>query len=393
MDNSFMASRVTSLKASAIREIFKLVGQSGIISLAGGNPSAELFPTNELAEISSDILKIQGAQALQYGVTEGYFHLREKVRVMMKNINVLSEGNDLIITSGGQQAIDLAAKVLLEEGETVVVEAPSFIGGLNSFRSYNAKLVGVQVQDDGLDVDALEAILQKQKIKLLYTIPTFQNPTGITMSLEKRKRIIDLANKYDFYILEDNPYGDLRFEGENLPTIKSMDKEGRVIYAGSFSKIISPGLRVGFVVCREDILDRIIVCKQVSDVHTPLLNQMIINSFLDKYDLNEYIDKIKKFYGEKCKLMIDCIDKEFPSFCTHTNPQGGIFLWCNLPKEYNTKELMAKCVEKKVAFVPGATCMVNIEEPCSMFRLNYSMPTKAQIEEGTHIIAGVLKNG
>lgn len=391
MNNPSIAERVKPLKASAIREIFKMVGHSDIISLAGGNPSAEIFPEEALADLAAGILRKHGTAALQYGVTEGYTPLREYVRAEMKKENILHDGDDVLITTGGQQVIDLCAKTLINEGDVVAVEAPSFIGGLNALRSYGGKLVGIEMKNDGMDLDQLEALLEHQTIKLVYTIPTFQNPTGITMSFEKRKRLLDLASRFDFYILEDNPYGKLRFAGEDVAPIKTMDEHGRVIYASSYSKLISPGMRVGYGVAPSDIFDRMVVCKQVSDVHTPCLTQMMVYEFIQNYDFDEHIQKSIRMYREKSQRMMDCMDASFPSFCHHTVPEGGIFLWCTLDGDFDTKELMARCIEKKVAFVPGATAMVDIDKPCNMLRLNYSTPTLSDIEKGIRIIADVLK--
>lgn len=392
MDNNFFAERVKPLKASAIREIFKMVGKSDIISFAGGNPSSEIFPSEALARLADEIIAEHGATALQYGVTEGYAPLREYVSEEMKKEGIMKETDSCLITTGGQQVIDLCAKSLVNEGDVVAVEAPSFIGGLNALRSYGAKLVGIEMNDDGLDTSALEELAKKEKIKLLYTIPTFQNPTGITMSLEKRKEILRLASKYDFYVLEDNPYGRLRFSGEDIPTIKSMDTEGRVIYASSYSKLISPGMRIGYGVMRDDIFDRMVVCKQTSDVHTPCLTQMMVHRFVTEYDFDEHIKKSIDMYREKCALMVEGIEKYFPENVSHTNPEGGIFLWCKFDKDVDTKVINNLCVENKVVFVPGATAMVDMDKKCNMFRLNYSTPTLSQIEEGMKIMGNVLKS-
>ncbi len=392
MSQNFISNRVKPLQASAIREIFKMVGSKDIISFAGGNPSAEIFPKEELARLASEILEKEGGLALQYGVTEGYAPLREKVKKEMTELGIMHEGDDCLITTGGQQAIDLCAKTLINEGDIVAVEAPSFIGGLNALRSFGGDLRGITVKEDGMDMDELEALAKREKIKLVYTIPTFQNPTGITMSLEKRKRLLELAGKYDFYILEDNPYGKLRFTGEDIPAIRTMDKEGRVIYASSYSKLISPGMRVGYGIARADIFDRMVVCKQVADVHTPCLTQMMVNRFIEEYDFEEHIKKSIDMYREKSSLMMKMMDELFPENCTHTVPEGGIFLWCTLDGDYDTKEIMARCIDKKVAFVPGATAMVDIDKKCNMFRLNYSTPTLADIEKGIKIMADVLKN-
>lgn len=388
------SDKVKDLEASAIREIFKLLGKPGIISFAGGAPDPKLFPKEELAEISADVLKNQGEVALQYGVTEGYAPLVEWVKNRLINQNIISEndGNGVIIGSGGQQGIDLAAKSLLNPGDAIVCEQPSFVGGLNCFRSYNAEIYGVKVEDDGLDMVALEELLKEHKnIKIVYTIATFQNPSGITMSLDKRKKLLELAEKYDFMIFEDNPYGELRFAGEDVPTMKSMDKSGRVVYFGSFSKILSPGLRLGFVACDSLLLERMIICKQVQDVHTNVLSQMIAYEFVTRYSIDEHIKKLRQTYGEKSKLMCECMDKYFPSCVTHTKPEGGLFLFCEMPEKYDAKEIMAMAVERGVAFVPGSTTMIDDKAKYSTFRMNYSTASKEEIEKGIKILGDLLK--
>lgn len=392
MNDNFIAKRVAPLKASAIREIFKMVGQSDVISFAGGNPSAEIFPSAILSHLAEEILREYGSAALQYGVTEGYAPLRSLVSDEMKKEGIMKEYDECLITTGGQQVIDLCAKSLINEGDIVAVEAPSFIGGLNALRSYGGNLVGIDVKDDGIDTEALEDLAKREKIKLLYTIPTFQNPTGITMSLKKREEVLRIAQKYDFYILEDNPYGKLRFSGEDVATIKSLDKEGRVIYASSYSKLISPGMRVGYGIVRNDIFDRMVVCKQVSDVHTPCLTQMMVNKFIKEYDFDSHIKKSIDMYKEKSSLMLECIEKYFPESCTHTTPEGGIFLWCTLKGDVDTKAINTKCVEKKVVFVPGFTAMVDMNKTYNTFRLNYSTPTLDEIERGMKIMGEVLKS-
>lgn len=383
------ADRVSKLQGSAIREMFKLLAKPGIISFAGGAPAPSLFPAKELADITHKLLSENAAVALQYGVTEGYAPLLDFVKARMKgNIH----GHDrVIITSGGQQALDLAFKSLINEGDAVVAESPSFIGGLNSLRSYNAQIIGVPVLDDGMDMDCLEKILGEKKIKLVYTIPTFQNPSGITMSLAKRKRLLELAALHDFYILEDNPYGELRFRGEDVPTIKSMDTEGRVIYAGSFSKVLSAGMRLGWSIAREDINEKMVICKQVSDVHTPLLTQMAAAEFFASYSLDEHIEKAKKLYGSRCAAMLEAMDKFFPEGCNYTRPEGGIFLWCTLPEGYDSGALLKKAIERSVAFVPGISCEIDMSLPTRNLRLNYSLTPEEKITEGIEILADVIK--
>lgn len=387
-----LASRVTGLKASAIREIFKLVGQADIISFAGGIPSPELFPTKEWGFLLNKMMTDNGKQALVYGVTEGYATLIEIINARLKKDGIGKDFDSTIVTTGAQQAIDLTTKALVNEGEGIIVENPSFIGSLNSFRSYNAKLFGVEMDSDGINIEKTEEILKTQNIKLIYTIPTFQNPMGITQSLEKRKKLLELAEKYDCYIIEDNPYGELRFSGEAVRAIKSMDENGRVIYVGSFSKTLSPGIRVGFVCCHKDIMNRIVVVKQVNDVHTPLMNQMLVTEYIKNYDYDEHIKKGCRLYGEKCALMLESIEKYFPKCVTHTNPDGGIFLWCTMPQNADSKKIFEKAIDAKVAFVPGNTCMVDIDAPSNCFRLNYSTASNENIVKGIEILGGILKN-
>jgi len=393
MIDYIFANRVKDLKGSAIREIFKIIDQPDMISFAAGSPAPEMFPAKELAEISQEILLNNGAVALQYGITEGYAPLRNLVKERMAKRNIGRKNDDCIIVSGGQQGIDLAAKVLLNEGDGVICENPSFIGGLNSFRAYNAKLYGVNIEEDGLNIDELEQTLKENSnIKLIYTIATFQNPSGITMSLDKRKKLLELADKYNVYILEDNPYGDLRFKGEDVPTIKSMDANGRVIYVGSFSKILSPGLRLGWVVAPAEIIQKVVVVKQVNDVHTNVFSQMLAAEYMKKYCIDEHIEKIRELYGRRCGFMLECMDQYFPDYCTYTRPEGGLFIWCTLPEGIDTIELSRRAVEKKVAFVPGSTCMVDQNKVCNSFRLNYSTMSEEKIEEGIKILGEVLKN-
>lgn len=386
------SDKVKHLEASAIREIFKLLAKPGIISFAGGAPDPALFPKKELAEIAADILVNQGEVALQYGVTEGYAPLRQWVKDRLTRQGILSDRDETIIVSGGQQGIDLASKSLLNPGDGVICEEPSFVGGLNAFRSNNAEIYGVPVEADGMDMEKLEDLLKEHpNVKVLYTIATFQNPSGITMSPAKRKRLLELADAYDFMIFEDNPYGELRFAGEDVPTIKSMDKNGRVVYLGSFSKILSPGLRLGFTSCDPALMERMIICKQVQDVHTNVLSQMIAYEFVTRFDIDAHIAKLREVYGRKCRLMMDCMDEYFPACVTHTCPQGGLFLFCTMPEQYDSKAVMEKALEKGVAFVPGATTMIDDRASYSTFRMNYSTASEEDIRKGIRTLGDVLK--
>ena len=391
MDYSkYISDKVGKLKASAIREMFKLMADPEIISLAGGSPDSSLFPAKELGEIAKEILTNEPVKALQYGTTDGYAPFKEQVMERASKIGCVAQGDKVIITTGEQQGIDLAVKTLVNEGECVAVEEPSFVGSLNSIKAHNAVLVPVPMESDGLDTEKFEEILKETKIKVLYTIPTFQNPTGITMSLKKRKRILELAKKYDFLILEDNPYGDLRFKGENVPCIKSLDTEGRVIYCSSFSKILSPGLRLGYVICHGDIIDRIEIAKQANDVHTPFLTQMIASEYIKKYNIDDDIKKASKIYGEKCEFMLSCMKKYFPKSITWTEPEGGLFIMCYAPEGTDMDLVLKESLKNKVAFVCGSGFMTDQEKPCTMFRLNYSTMPFEKIEKGIKSLGEVL---
>jgi len=393
--NYIFSDKIAGLKASAIREILKFTADPSVISFAAGNPAPEAFPTAEIAEISAKLLKENPILALQYSITEGYTPLRDAMKVRMASENNFDEKiDDLIITSGAQQANELSCKVMLNEGDTLICEAPSFIGSLNSFKSYNVNLVGVELESDGINLEKLEETIKKSKnVKLLYLIPNFQNPTGQTMCVEKRKAVIELANKYDFLILEDNPYGDLRFSGEDIPSIKSMDTEGRVIYSGSFSKVLAPGLRVGYVLAPKEIIQKIVVCKQVSDVHSNIWAQAICYEFLTTRNFDEHIKGLKQIYKRKCNLMLENIAKNFSSKISYTKPEGGLFIWCTLPEGSDMMGFCAKAVQEyKIAVVPGNAFMVSESDTTNSFRMNFSTPTDDQIVTGCAMLGKLSKD-
>ena len=389
---SFMSDRVKTMKGSAIREMFKRMADPEIISLAGGNPAAELFPGDELSKIAGKVLMTSPTLALQYGTTDGYPGMKECAKARAEKVNSVNENDAILIMTGANQGIDLTAKAIINKGDKIVVESPSFIGSLNAFRTYESQLVGVTVEDDGMSMDGLEEVLKSDSsIKLIYTIPTFQNPTGTTMSLAKRKRMLELASKYDVLILEDNPYGDLRFSGEEMPTLKSLDTEGRVIYAGSFSKILSPGMRLGYIIASAQLAEKIEVLKQVNDVHTPMLTQLMCVEFMKKYNIDSYIAKNRDLYGKKCACMVEAMEKYFPAGKVKwVVPEGGIFLWCECPTITDIAPIVDRCLEKKVAIVPGSNFAIDINAPSNMFRLNYSSPTLEKIEEGIRRLGEVL---
>ena len=388
-----ISDKMVNMKPSAIREIFKSLGTPGAISFAAGNPAPESFPVKDLAAISADIFENRPSQALQYSVTEGYPRLREQVKARIREkFNIGTPEDETIIVTGGQQGIELTCKVLCNEGDVVIAENPSFIGALNSFRSLGAKIVGVDVEDGGMNIEALEKALQENpNAKLLYVIPTFQNPGGFTTSLEKRKAIYALARKYDIVILEDNPYGELRFRGEDLPTLKSMDTDGRVVYCGSFSKVLSAGMRVGFLCGNEALIQKIVVAKQVEDVHTNIFFQMLCSEYMDRCDMDAHVEEIRALYRAKCDKMLECLDREMPEEVKYTRPEGGLFLWCTLPEKIDSGAFVKKAVEKNVFVVPGTAFNCDETKGSPSFRLNYSMPSMEEIEKGIKILADLVK--
>ncbi len=389
-----ISNKFKNMKPSAIREIFKSLGRPGAISFAAGNPSPESFPVDDFKRIANDILTQEPITALQYGITEGYAPLRELVKERLKRVySIGGESDETIIVTGGQQGIELCCKVMCNEGDVVICENPSFIGALNAFRSLGARLVGVPLNEEGMDVQALEnALKSNPSTKIIYTIPSFHNPAGITSTLENRKAVYALAQKYDVLIIEDNPYGDLRFSGENVPTYKSMDVDGRVVYCGSFSKILSAGIRVGTLTANKELVSKIVVAKQVEDVHTNVFFQMVCYRYIKECDLEAHIEKIRRLYKHKAELMISTLEKYMPKDVSFTRPQGGIFLWCSLPEGMKLSDFIARCSDKNVFVVPGTAFLPDESEPTRSFRLNYSMPTDDEIENGIKIIAQVIES-
>ena len=391
--NIQFSDRISTVKASAIREILKYTADPKVISFAAGNPAPEAFPTGDVARITSDILQKDPIAALQYSITEGYTPLRETLKDYLRSHNGIGRADDdLIIVSGAQQGLEMTAKILCNEGDTVICEYPSFVGALNAFKSYGANLVGVELEQDGMDLNQLEAALQQNpNTRFIYIIPNFQNPSGITTSLAKRKAIYALAKQYGVFILEDNPYGELRFAGEDVPSIKSFDEDGIVIYCGSFSKILSPGLRVAFVCGPKAITGKLVVAKQAGDVHTNILAQMICHRFMTECDMDAHIARLREIYRHKSGLMLREIDWEFSPRVTHTVPQGGLFLWCTLPEGSDMMAFCNTAVRRNVAVVPGTAFLPSEDDPTTSVRLNYSTPTDEQIVEGIKILGQLTK--
>ena len=391
--NYTFSDRVNTLKPSAIREIFKYAADPEVVSLSAGNPAPDAFPAEAVAEISANLLKENPVLALQYGLTEGYVPLRDTLKkYMVEKYGVNMEGNDLIITSGAQQVMDLVTKSLVNEGDVVITEAPSFIGSLNTFRSYNARLVGVPMDDDGMNMEALESALKEnENIRFIYTIPNFQNPSGITMSLEKRKKMYELAKEYNVLILEDNPYGELRYKGKDLPNIKSFDTDGLVIYAGSFSKVISPGMRVGWCMAPAEIIQKMVVCKQGEDVHSNMWSQVICNEFMTKYDFEGHLEMLRNLYSKKLEYTMNLLKENLSDKITYGDVEGGLFIWCTLPEDVDMNKFCLELVQNKVCVVPGNAFLTDEKEISHNFRINFSTPSNEQLKKGIEILGRVSK--
>lgn len=380
------ADRVSNLSPSAIREILKYSSDPEVVPLAAGNPAPEAFPSGAIAEISDRLLREHPVNALQYSLTEGYPALRNRLKAYMRDKHhAFRDSDELIITAGAQQVMGLAAKVLCNEGDVVICESPSFIGSLNAFRSLGARLVGVPVLADGMDLDALEDALKAHPdARFIYTIPNFQNPTGITMSMDKRRALYALAKRYEVLILEDNPYGDLRYRGEHIPAIKSLDEDGLVLYAGSFSKVLSPGMRVGYAIGPAPLIQKMVVAKQGEDVHTNIWAQIVCDEFMGEYDYEAHLNRLQDIYRGKAALMQDLLDEHLvPAGISYHPIDGGLFLWCDLPAGTDMPLFCTRAVkERKVAVVPGNAFLTDESQPCCSFRVNFSTPTDEAMRQG-----------
>lgn len=388
-----ISKRIANVKPSAIREIFKLAADPNIIAFSAGNPSQEAFPVEEVRRWTAELLEKDPILALQYSQSEGHPPLREKIRTFLKErYDSFTEQDDVIITTGAEQALDLVTKVLCNEGDYILCEAPSFVGALNTFRSYGVKLLGVEMEADGINLVKLEEQLKSHNnIRFIYLIPNFQNPTGITMSMEKRKAVLALSVKYNVPIVEDNPYGDLRFSGEALPTIKSMDSTGNVLYVGSFSKVLSPGLRVAYLCTPKALMPKLTVAKQCTDVHTAILNQLLCEKFLDEMDFDAHIRHCSAIYQKKYQLMAESIECCFSRKVQVTKPEGGLFLWCTLPETADLMNFCKEAIARGVAVVPGTAFMMEESDRSTSFRLNYSTLSEEKIVKGIEILGQLTR--
>lgn len=385
-----LAQRTGGARGSIIRELLKLANQPGMISFGGGSPDPAAFPSQEVARITQDAMTHQAKTMLQYGVSEGYAPLVNSLKAYLtKQESFDFTKNELIILSGGQQAADLTGKLFVNEGDSILVENPSFIGCMNAFRSYGGQLKGIPLQEDGPDLLSLEAAVKQPYVSFFYTIPTFQNPSGLTTSLKKRKTIYEMACKHNLLLFEDNPYGELRFAGEPVPSYKSMDRENRVIYAGSFSKTLAPGLRVGYLVCPKPLFVQYKIAKQASDVHSSTLYQHVCHVLLTQWDYASHVKRVSKLYHEKSQLMFSMMKQCFHPFIRFQEPEGGLFIMAIFPKGFDTLPFAEEAVKRGVIAVPGNAFTSDPDKPNHTLRLNFSMPSREQIEKGIPILGSL----
>ena len=388
LDEIRYAKRFDGITGSAIREIFKMIAKPNMISFAGGNPSPAALPDNLVAKLAGDVLAMNGKAILQYGATEGYPPFVESLKTYAAEM-LGCEVPAVLPTTGSTQAMDLLCKALIDPGDVILVENPSFLGNLQCMKLYQAKLVPVESDDNGLMLDKLEEAMKEHHPKMLYVIPHFQNPTGKTLAADRRKPIAELAAKYGVVVAEDDPYRDLRYEGEGAPAIKSYDKEGWVVFLGSFSKIISPGLRVGYMVGNPRILRKCTMGKQSADVHTGNLNQAIVDQFLRRNLLPDHISAICKSYKAQMEAMLDEL-AAFPEGTKYVRPEGGLFIWVELPEGIDCKALLDKAVERHVAYVPGTHFYAHGGHE-NTFRLNFSNSTIDQIHTGMKVLREIIE--
>jgi 2-aminoadipate transaminase len=391
------SERALGFRPSEIRELLKLVDRPEIISLAGGMPDDRFFPVDRVIEASTFALKEYGKKALQYGSTEGIKKLRILLMERMEKEGVRGLGLDnVIISTASQQGLSLVAQVFVNPGDTVIVEEPSYLGAIQAFGSMQAKFCTVPLDNDGMQMDVLEERLkelQKAHIrpKFLYTVPNFHNPAGVTMSLERRKRLMELASEYNLLIVEDDPYGEIRFEGESLPSLLALAGKERVVALRTFSKISFPGLRLGWIVAREDIMNKIICGKQAADLCSPAMTQYICYEFISRGWLDEYVDVVRREYPRKKNAMITALEKYFPANASWTNPQGGLFVWVKAPECIDTTAMFREAISAKVAYVVGIAFYPHRNDNCHM-RLNFSAVDPDHITEGVHRLGDLLKS-
>jgi 2-aminoadipate transaminase len=389
MDDIF-SDRITDVPRSFIREILKVALDPGVISFAGGLPNRELFPVEELKEATDKVFSIHGRDIFQYSNSEGYLKLREYITERYRQKQKLDiPVEDILITSGSQQGLDLLGKILLNDGDSLIIEEPGYLGAIQAFSIYQPKFLPVPVSEEGMDRSKLRKVMSSEKPKLMYTVPNFQNPSGISYSRENRIEVSEILQGSNTLLIEDDPYGELRFEGEVKQSFKELLPDNTVML-GSFSKTIVPGFRLGWIAAPKIVMEKLIVAKQATDLHTSHFTQAIIYQYLRDNDVDGHINKIRTAYGNQCRAMIVSIRKHFPPKVTHTTPEGGMFLWAELPRGATSLELFDLAVKDKVIFVPGDPFYVNKTGTQTM-RLNFSCVDEKTIETGISRLGAAIR--
>lgn len=385
----YISKRIKNIPKSFLTDIFKLAADEKVISFGGGLPNPKFFPIKGIQNACNKVLEDDGANVLQYSITEGYLPLREYIAKRYKDKEGIDVSPDeILITSGSQQGLDLIGKTFVNEGENVLVEKPSYLGAIEAFSVYQPNFCEVVLEDDGPNIDSLNEVVDENKIKLFYAIPNFQNPSGITYSAEKREKTAEVLRKQNMILIEDNPYGELRFMGEPVPSMKKYYDNTMVL--GSFSKIVSPSFRMGWIYAKKEFIGKLVVAKQAADFHTNYFTQRVMYQYLIDNNIDDHIKTIVDSYGEQRKTMIDAIEKYFPKEVEFTRPEGGMFLWMTLPNNMSAMDLFYKAVEKNVAFVPGIPFYAG-EKIENTLRLNYSNVDSEMINTGMKILGDTVK--
>jgi 2-aminoadipate transaminase len=385
------ARRMQHVRASEIREILKVTERPDFISLAGGLPAPELFPVTEIAEAARRCFAEDGAAALQYSTTEGYAPLRAAIaRRLPETTGARPGADEILITTGSQQGLDLVGKVFLDEGDVVLCESPTYLGGLQAFRVFGPRFVEVETDDEGMIPASLERCLEAEpRAKLLYAIPDFQNPAGRTWSLARREAVLAIVERHRMAVIEDCPYGELRFSGSPLPSLMALAGPGQVLQLGTFSKILCPGLRVAWIAANRAMIEKLVLVKQAADLHSPSLNQRLVSRLLETYDLAAGIERMRDLYRRRCGAMLAALEGEFPEGATWTRPEGGLFVWVTLPEGVSARDLLTRAIGVQVAFVPGGAFFPNGGHENTL-RLNFSIMTPERIAEGVRRLGALL---
>ncbi len=386
------AERMSGMQASAVREILKVTQRPEVISFAGGLPAPELFPVEEISKVCTEVCATEGRKVLQYATTEGRPTLRAKIAARMnRNYKTSLTADNILITTGSQQNLDMAGKIFLDKGDVVLMESPTYLAAINAFKAYQPEFKEVPTDDKGMIPEELDKILAATpNVKLIYVIPDFQNPTGICWSLERRKAFMEVVSKYEIPVLEDNPYGELRYEGVTLPSLQSLDTKELVMDMGTFSKTFCPGLRIGWLAAPVKLMKEFVKVKQSADLHTSAFDQAIIDRYMDEYSLDEHVREINKLYKHRRDLLLNTMKETFTDGTTWTHPEGGLFLWLTFPEGVSARKVFDKCIEKNVAGVLGEFFYPNAKNDRHM-RINYSNMPDDRIIEGVRRMAEALK--